>query len=83
MVMICPGAAPAAVVIIISRAHGHGRLPREGAEGRLVGFMWKTAGRDMRGQRGGEIGHSGSMRARFGKTLPGGSSRYSGRRGPL
>lgn len=83
MVMICPGPAPAAVVIIISRAHGQGRLPREGAEGRLVGIMWKTPGRDMRGQRGGEIGRFGSMRARFGKTLPEGSSRYCGRRGRL
>lgn len=70
MVMICPGPAPAAVVIIISRAHGQGRLPGEGAEGRMVGIMWKTQGRNMRGQRIGEIRRPGSMRARLVKTLP-------------
>ena len=83
MVMICPGPAPAAVVIIISRAHGQGRLPREGAEGRSVGIMWKTRGRDMRGQRGGETRRPGNMRARLVKILPEGSSPYYGRHGRL
>lgn len=74
MVMNCPGPAPVAVVIIISRAHGQGRLPREGDEGRLVGIMWKTQGRDMRGQRGGETRRPGSARVRLVKIFPEGSS---------
>lgn len=74
MVMICPGPAPVAVVIIISRAHEQSRLPREGAEGRLVGIMWKTQGRDMRWQRGGETRRPGSARVRLVKILPEGSS---------
>ena len=73
MVMMCPGPGPVAVVIIIPWEIGQGRPPRECADGQSGGFMWKTQGRDMRGQRGGEIGMANSPEARIGKTLPEGS----------